>query len=262
LIVTRFRYPSLHAASRAFAAAVLLSALGACGGDAGDPGAQTFAADSVVQAMLSSAAQERPPRNTSPRLSPDEQEARPTDVSAMGYNYGSPEAQVKVLELSDFGCGYCRQFHQEIFPVLREIYMDEGYIEWKFVPFVLGMFPNGLEAATAAECAGEQDEFYSMKDQLFASQAEWRGSNAPEAFFSGLASEAGLDVERFQGCVEGGWQDARLRAAIRLGQQAGVRGTPTFFIDARPLQGALPLEGFRDILDMALRMKGITPPPR
>jgi protein-disulfide isomerase len=240
-----------------------LPVFSSCGGGSEDgEGARTFAADSTVQAILTAAAEEEPTPGTSPRLSPEDQEPQPTDVSSMGYNYGSAEAKVKVLELSDFGCGYCRRFHEEIFPVLKEIYVDGGYIEWKFLPFVLGMFPNGLEAATAAECAGEQEGFFPMKNLLFSSQGEWRGAEDPNSFFAELASEAGLDVSRFNGCVEGGWRDTRLRSNIRLGQQAGVRGTPTFFIDARPLQGALPLNGMRDILDTALRMKGVTPPPR
>lgn len=242
------------------AAAVLISALSACGEDSEPP--QAAGADSVAQAILNSVAAEQPPRRTSPRLSPEEQEAQPTDVASMGYNYGDSVAPVKVLELTDFGCGYCRQFHMDVFPSLKEIYVDAGFIEWKFIPFVMGRFPNGLEAATAAECAGEQDGFFGMKDRLFLDQGTWRNSDEPNSFFSGVAAELELDVERFDGCIQDGRRDSRVGANIRLGQQAGVRGTPTFFIDARPLEGALPLDGFRDILDTALRLRGVTPPPR
>jgi len=180
----------------------------------------------------------------------------------MGYNFGSADAPVKVMEISDFGCGYCRRFHQETFPNLVEIYVDAGFVEWKFIPFVLGMFPNGLQAATAGECAGEQDQFFPMQGRLFADQSGWRDSAEPYVFFSALAAEVGLDVERFDACIAGGWRDNNVRANIRLGQQAGVRGTPLFLVEGRPLPGALPLEQFRDILDAALIQKGITPPPR
>ena len=43
--------------------------------------------------------------------------ARPIlDMNSIGYDQGSPDAPIKVIEVSDFGCGYCRVFNQEIFP--------------------------------------------------------------------------------------------------------------------------------------------------
>jgi len=178
----------------------------------------------------------------------------------MGYNRGSPEAPVKVLEFSDFGCGYCRRFHEETLPAITEIYIDAGFVEWKFIPFVLGMFPNGLQAATASECAGEQHQFFPMQARLFQDQRGWRNSDDPYADFSRIAEEEGLDVERFNDCIQGGWRDNRVRANVRLGQQAGARGTPMFLVDGRPVPGALPLSDFRRLLDAALLQRGITPP--
>lgn len=236
----------------------------ACGGDGEAAQAQTSPNDSVLGAILETAIQEQrsAPRETSPRLSPEAQAQQPINIAEMGYNYGSSEAVVKVLEVSDFGCGYCRQFSEETFPRLREIYVDQGYIEWKFIPFVIGMFPNGLQAATAAECAGEQDQFFPMKSRLFAEQRGWRNSDEPYVYFSRLATEEGLDVERFDRCIQGGWRDGHVSNNIRLGQQVGARGTPLFLIDGRPLNGAHPFEDFRAILDAALLQRGITPPPR
>jgi protein-disulfide isomerase len=236
----------------------------ACGGNGETAQAQTQSTDSVLGAILENAAEanQNPQRTTSPRLSPGAQAQRPLEIAEMGYNYGSPDAVVKVLEVSDFGCGYCRRFHEETFPRLREIYVDEDYIEWKFIPFVLGMFPNGLQAATAGECAGEQGQFFPMKARLFADQRVWRDSDEPYSFFSQLAREEGLNVERFDQCIQGGWRDARVRDNIRLGQQVGARGTPLFVIDGRPLEGVVPFDDFRAILDEALLQRGIIPPPR
>ncbi|MBT8397013.1 MAG: DsbA family protein [Gemmatimonadetes bacterium] len=245
---------------------LLLLPLVACGGEGDEVQAQTSGSDSVVGAILESAAQqpaaERPtsPPSTSPRLSEQEQVAEPPRISEMGYNLGSAEAPVKVLEFSDFGCGYCRRFHEETFPVIKEIYVDGGYLEWKFVPFVIGMFPNGLEASISSECAGEQDQFFPMQGRLFATQRGWRNSEDPYAFFGDLAEEEGLDLDRFKACIEGGWRDNKVRANIRLGQQAGARGTPYYIVDGRTLPGALPLEEFRRLLDGALIQRGVTPP--
>lgn len=234
----------------------------ACGGEGERVQAQVSESDTLAGPGVEAAATAPgTPRATSPRISGDQQANQALRPADMGYNFGSSDAPVKVMEISDFGCGYCRRFHQETFPKLLEIYVDAGFIEWKFIPFVLGMFPNGLEAATAGECAGEQDQFFPMQNRLFAEQSGWRNSDDPYAFFSTLAAEEGLDVERFEGCIEGGWRDNHVRANIRLGQQVGARGTPLFLIDGRQLPGAHPLGDFRAILDAALVQRGITPPP-
>jgi len=244
-----------------FVAAFFLFHLQACGGNGESAQTQLSKTDPAIEAILESAAEAQAlNRQTSPRISPQEQGTPPSPISAMGYNFGSADAPVKVLEISDFGCGYCRRFHEETFPTLLSIYMDGGYVEWKFIPFVLGMFPNGLEAATAGECAGEQDKFYPMQDRLFAEQSGWRNSQEPYAFFSTLAAEEGLDVQRFDSCIEGGWREKNVRDNVRLGQQAGAQGTPLFLIDGRQLPGSIPLEDFRAILDAALVQRGVDPP--
>jgi protein-disulfide isomerase len=219
--------------------------------------------DSALGAILESAAEGREPsRPTSPRIPFEEQAQRPLEISEMGYDRGDSDAPVKVLEISDFGCGYCRLFHEEIFPDLEEIYVESGLVEWKYIPFVLGMFPNGLEAATAAECAGEQERFFPMQSRLFQEQRVWRSSQDPYELFSTFAGEEGLDVDRFESCIQGGWRETTIRSNIRLGQQVGARGTPVFLVDGRPLNGALPLPEFRRLLDAALLQKGVTPPPQ
>jgi protein-disulfide isomerase len=232
--------------------------MAACGSDGEAAQAQTPAADTPAATMpLPGEGSQSDPRPTSPRLNGDQEQV---SITEMGYNLGSEEAPVKVLEFSDFGCGYCGRFHLETFPDIKRIYIDGGLVEWKFIPFVLGMFPNGLEASIASECAGEQDQFFPMQKRLFETQRGWRSSEDPNAFFTQLAEEEGLDVDRFHGCVTGDWQGDRLRANVRLGQQVGVRGTPLFIIDGRSLPGALPLESFRAILDAALRQRGISSP--
>ena len=54
------------------------------------------------------------------------QEGPPVQIGDLGFNRGDEEAIVKVVELSDFGCGYCKKFHDESFPTLREGFIDSG----------------------------------------------------------------------------------------------------------------------------------------
>ena len=258
-----FSFSKLGRGAMSLGAILCLPLLLACGGQGESVQAQVSDSASLQASGPETAAQTpATPRSTSPRISGEQQSNQPLQITEMGYNFGSADAPVKVMEISDFGCGYCRRFHQETFPRILEIYVESGLVEWKFIPFVLGRFPNGLEAATAGECAGEQDNFFPMQDRLFSDQSGWRNSEDPYAFFSDLAEDVGLDVERFNSCIQAGWRDSKVSANIRLGQQVGVRGTPLFLIDGRPMPGALPLEEFRVLLDAALTQRGITPPPK
>ena len=91
-----------------------------------------------------------------------------------------------------------------------------------------------------------------MRVRLYRDQAGWRDSQDATAFFTRLAEEEGLDAGRFAGCLEGEGARNLVRDNTRLGQMGGIRGTPAFFINGFPVSGALPLEAFRDLLDLEL----------
>lgn len=180
------------------------------------------------------------------------QERRPVDVAGLGHDSGDPGAPIRVVEFSDFGCGYCRRFHVETYPTLHEEYVETGLVRWKYVPFVLGRFPHGEVAATAGECAIEQGRFAPLRDRLFHDQRAWSRTNEPREVLIRLAAEEGLDGARFRTCIEENRPEERVRENVRAGRTLGVRGTPTFFIDGHPLQGAQPARVFRQIFDRLL----------
>jgi protein-disulfide isomerase len=173
------------------------------------------------------------------------------DLSELGYNTGSREAPVKIVEFSDFGCGYCRKFHLEDFHVIEEEYMATGKVEWKYVPMTIGLFgPSATLAAEAAECALEQDRFPEARDRLFESQSDWKGSSDARPILRRLMEEEGLDMPRWDECIASGERTERIRQGTLLAQQAGVRGTPTFIVlGYAGIPGALPLELFRQVID-------------
>jgi protein-disulfide isomerase len=239
------------------AASVLLfvsAALVGCGDDtSGPPVADTQAqatGGDLVSAAQSGTLESTQGMSTAPPGSGGAAPDQSLDIASLGYNEGPADAPVRVLEFSDFGCGYCRRFHEESYPALVEEYMEAGKVEWKYVPIILGMFPNAMEAARAGECAGEQGAFPRMRDLLFERQSDWKGSNDPEPMLEGYARELDLDVARFRQCVNERWRDQRIQAGTQLSRQVGVRGTPTFFVVGyAPIPGAIPLDLFRAALD-------------
>ena len=174
---------------------------------------------------------------------------------APGYDRGSASAPVTVLEFADFGCRWCAHFAAETWPVLETEYVRPGRVRWKYVPFVMGMFPNGDFAARTAECAAEQGmaAFVRTHDRLFQQQAAWTRSSYPTDTFRAIAQAARLDVGRFDACFVSEAPRDRVHASNVLADRLGVRSTPTFFVNGERVEGALPVEQFRAILQDALQ---------
>lgn len=173
-------------------------------------------------------------------------------VDSIGHDYGDEGAPVHVIEFSDFGCQYCRQFHQESFPTLIEEYVTTGRVRWKYVTFVSGMFPGSKVMSVAAECAADQGLFDAMRDRLFDAQPEWKGVKDPVPLILEYAGAVGADVEALMRCFDEKRTEPRVDQGTRLGWAMGVRGTPTFVVDGFSMMGALPLDFLRQLLDRRL----------
>jgi protein-disulfide isomerase len=174
---------------------------------------------------------------------------------APGYDRGAARAEVTVLEFADFGCRYCASFAADAYPRLAAEFVRTGKVRWKYVPFVLGMFPNGEQAARAAECAAEQGTagFGRMHDRLYAGRSEWENGADPEALFRSYAAAAGLNAARFASCYASDRPAERIRTSNALADRLAVRSTPTFFVNGYRIEGALPADQFREVLLDALR---------
>jgi protein-disulfide isomerase len=116
--------------------------------------------------------------------------------------------------------------------------------------FPLPNHPNAQPAAEAAECAAEQGKFWPYHDRLFANT-----SRLSPADLKQHAADLGLDRSKFDPCVDTRKYKAQVDADTEAGQQAGVNGTPAFFINGRMLSGAQPFEAFKRIIDDELSSK-------
>jgi protein-disulfide isomerase len=170
---------------------------------------------------------------------------RDVDLTGIGYDLGSPDAPIQVVELSDFGCPYCASFALETEPELMREFVASGKVYWKYVPFVIGMFPNGDAAARAVECAADEGRFWPARDSIYAHQSAWKRAGDPLPVLRRVVESAGVDGERFAGCWSADRGRARTSRANAAATRLGVRATPTFFINGRMVEGALPVSVFR-----------------
>ncbi len=153
--------------------------------------------------------------------------------------YGDAGAPVTLIEISDFGCSHCRDFHLTKATAIMENFVDTGAVRWLFLPYALR--PETVPAANAAMCANEQGMFFELTDALYAQEP---ATALQRDGFLAAGEEIGLDMEAFTQCL----QDGRYNRTISTNQQAanaaGVNATPTFFINDQVVRGNVPLEEF------------------
>ena len=85
------------------------------------------------------------------------------------------------------------------------------------------------KAAEAAHCAGDQGKYWEMHDRLFAATPKLEVTD-----LKAYARDLKLDEGRFDKCLDSGEKAKVVADHFKAGNDAGVRGTPAFFINGRP----------------------------
>jgi protein-disulfide isomerase len=164
---------------------------------------------------------------------------------------GNPDAKVTVYEFADYQCPFCKRNHDVVGPELRKQYVDSGKINIIFKHFTF-LGQESIWAAQAAECAADQGKFWEYHDLLFAKQGNENGGTFTKENLIKYAQELKLDATKFDPCLNNDQTLERVKADTLEGRNAGVSGTPTFFINGKPLVGAQPIEAFKQVLDPLL----------
>lgn len=165
---------------------------------------------------------------------------------------GSANAPVWVVEVSDFQCPYCREWHEETYPIIKKEYVDTGKIRLAYINFPLPAHRNAWPAAEAAMCAAAQNKFWPMHDALFATQPQWESSATPSTVFDSLATSVGVDTASYHACVTHHALRPLIQADVQRAEASGVNATPSFLIDGHMISGAQPADVFRAAIDRAL----------
>ena len=133
------------------------------------------------------------------------------------------------------------------------MYGDKVRVVWKHNP--LSFHPNAMPAALASMAAHEQGKFWEYHDKVFANQQKM---TRPDLLRH--AQELGLDVKRFEQALNAARAKPAIDADAAEARSLGASGTPAFFINGRFLSGAVPFEGFAEIIDEELKLKGVANP--
>ncbi len=168
-----------------------------------------------------------------------------------GTAMGEEGATVLVEVWEDFQCPACRNYSIDIEPLIAENYVATGHVRYVFrqFPFLDERVPSSNESqqsANASMCAAEQERFWDYHDMLF---ANWNGENRgafSDKRLVAFAEALGLDMDRFNSCFQQNKYRDEIAKDKADGQELGVTGTPSVFVDGQQLKpGFVP--SYQDI---------------
>ena len=160
--------------------------------------------------------------------------------------YGPENAPITIIEFSDYECSYCRKWHVEVWPHLLEAYPDQIRLVYRDFPLT-NIHSNATPAASAANCAREQDRYWEFNERLFSMVYDLSVSG-----YQAYAEELEMDMAAFNECLDSGRHAAAVQSDLQEGAGFGVTGTPAFFINGYPVQGAQPYESFERVIETLL----------
>lgn len=182
-------------------------------------------------------------------------------LEAQGYVSGSPTAPIEVIEFADFECPGCGQFATITEPDVRTRLISTGQVRFRFMDFPLPMHKNTMDAHLAAACANDQGKFWEMHDVIFQTQDRWNGeaTSRPRGPLGDLARSVGLDMSKYDACMDAETHRAQIMANLKEGERRQVGQTPTFIIGGQLVPGAIPYDTFKKLVDAAIAAAPKTP---
>ena len=158
---------------------------------------------------------------------------------------GPANAKITIVEFSDFQCPYCAVAVGSLKNLLAKHPND---IKLVFKQFPLDIHSQAEFAAEAALAAHAQGKFWPMHDKLY---ANFR-TLSPEKITE-WAKELGLDTVRFYADLKSGKYKAVVQKELDQGEQAGVLGTPTLFVDGKHYNGPAETAALEDVIQGELK---------
>jgi protein-disulfide isomerase len=160
---------------------------------------------------------------------------------------GTADAPVIIALFTDFQCPYCAR----ILPLLNQVLEKyQGKVKLVFKNFPLSTHQFARKAASAALAAGKQGKFWEFHDRLFQNYNRLNDQVVQEQ-----AKELGLDLQKFDKDLADPQIMQVINQDLQDGAKAGVRGTPTLFVNGSLLRNT-NLEGFQAAIDKELEKRG------
>jgi protein-disulfide isomerase len=168
-------------------------------------------------------------------------------------NLGDVQAKAKMVAFVDFTNPESAQHATEVLPQLVDEYIDSGQLLYIIQPWSEAAGSVSAQAAAAAECVGQQGQYWEMHELLFAEQDGWTSASEPGALFSEYADSLGLDSGEFDECLDSEWAALRAESGPVIASLHGVAAAPVFlFNNGQGQQGSPSFEELQTVVESIL----------
>ena len=163
---------------------------------------------------------------------------------ALGADEG---AKVTIVEYASATCPHCAAFHKDVWPKLKADYIDTGKIRFIFREFPLN---DPALAAFMIARAAPKESYFPLIGVFFDTLETW--AKNPANGLLNIAKQAGFTQEKFDATLK----DEKLAKGIMeirdAGAKFGVQGTPTFFLNGKPMRGEVTYDSLKADIDKLL----------
>jgi protein-disulfide isomerase len=182
---------------------------------------------------------------------------------------GNKDAKVTVVVYDDFQCPYCSKMHQTLTDVLKS-YGDRIKVVYKDFPLV-EIHPWAERAAIDSGCLAKQSDgaYWDFADYVHANPQQIKGEQRPVAgqltevdrITLDMGKRHSADAAALESCVKA-QSKTDLNASVKEAEGVGVEATPAVFVDGMKMEGAVPAEELKLVLDKELKRVGVEAPAK
>jgi protein-disulfide isomerase len=181
------------------------------------------------------------------------------DITAEDYTLGKADAPVLMVEYASMTCPHCARFSRDVFPLLKEHYIDKGYVRYVFREFPLDRV--ALTVSVVGRCL-PRESYIPFIELMYSEFDTWTQQEELRGSIKEMARRAGMSGDDFEKCLATNTDATKI---VERQEQSVkdycIGGTPTFFIQGKKVgDGEIPWPELDEKLREELKKKGVTVP--
>jgi protein-disulfide isomerase len=181
-------------------------------------------------------------------------------VDGSDHVRGARDANVTIVEYSDFECPYCKNFHETMKEILASYESDVAWVYRQYP--IAGLHTKAAKESEASECTAElggNDAFWKFADRIFEVTPSNDGLDL--ATLPAIAEYAGIVLSAFESCMASGRHADAVAASVAEAEQLGIHGTPYAVFVAKGSVNADDFGFLSEINQQSLALRPSFPAP-
>jgi protein-disulfide isomerase len=171
----------------------------------------------------------------------------PVKIKIDGSPFKGPAgAKLTIVEFSDFQCPYCSKAAFALDELSRK-YSSDVRLVYKQYPIAM-IHSQATLAARASLAANNQGKFWVLHDRMFNNSNKLSREN-----ILAWAKELNMDMPRFTKDLDAKETAAIVDRDVKEGDDIGVLGTPTVFLNGKRYNGELTVADFGKVIESELK---------